>query len=180
MRKAFLRNPVDFTRISSSFSMSRKHPILNSIRAHKGTDYAAPQGTPVVAAGDGRITWASRNGSFGKLVVIQHGDRFETKYAHLNDYAKGVKKGARVRQGQVIGYVGSTGGATGPHLHYEFLMDGVHRNSRTIHDKLPKAESVPKDEWQRFQEHSQILLSQLEIHVSDTQNIALHTVAPQP
>ncbi len=179
MRKAFLRNPVDFTRISSGFSLSRKHPILNTIRAHKGTDYAAPRGTPVIAAGDGRITWASRNSSFGKLVVIQHGNRFETKYAHLNDYARGVKVGARVKQGQVIGYVGSTGAATGPHLHYEFLMDGVHRNSRTIHDKLPKAESVPESEKQRFREQSQILLSQLEVHVSNTRNIAMHTVRPE-
>lgn len=179
MRKAFLRNPVDFTRISDGFNPRRKHPILNTIRAHKGTDYAAPRGTPVVAAGDGRITWASRNGSFGKLVVVQHGEKFQTKYAHLNDYAKGVKTGSRVRQGQVIGYVGSTGGATGPHLHYEFLMDGVHRNSRTIHDKLPKAESVPDAEMQRFMEQSQILLAQLETHASTTRNIAQLTVNPK-
>jgi len=179
MRKAFLRNPVDFTRISDGFNPRRKHPILNTIRAHKGTDYAAPRGTPVVAAGDGRITWASRNGSFGKLVVVQHGEKFQTKYAHLNDYAKGVKKGSRVRQGQVIGYVGSTGGATGPHLHYEFLMDGVHRNSRTIHDKLPKAESVPGPEMQRFKEQSQIILAQLETHASTTRNIAQLPVNPK-
>ncbi len=115
MRKAFLRNPVDFTRISSSFNLRRKHPILNTIRAHKGTDYAAPRGTPVVATGDGRVTFAGRNGSFGKLVVIQHGERFQTKYAHLNGYANGIKKGKRIKQGQIIGYVGSTGGATGPH-----------------------------------------------------------------
>jgi len=179
MRKAFLRNPVDFTRISSSFSLSRKHPILNTIRAHKGTDYAAPTGTPVVAAGDGRITWAARNGSFGKLVVVQHGERFQTKYAHLNDYARGVKNGARVRQGQVIGYVGATGSATGPHLHYEFLMDGVHRNSRTIHEQLPKAESVPAKELPRFHDHSQALLARLEANTSDTRNIALNTVDSQ-
>jgi len=172
MRKAFLRNPVDFTRISDGFNPRRRHPILNTIRAHKGTDYAAPRGTPVVAAGDGRVTWAARNGSFGKLVVVQHGEKFQTKYAHLNDYAKGIKNGTRVRQGQIIGYVGSTGGATGPHLHYEFLMDGVHRNSRTIHDKLPKAESVPGKEMQRFKEHTQILLSQLEGYTSKTKNIA--------
>ena len=179
MRKAFLRNPVDFTRISSSFSLSRKHPILNTIRAHKGTDYAAPTGTPVVAAGDGRITWAAHNGSFGKLVVVQHGERFQTKYAHLNDYARGVKNGARVRQGQVIGYVGATGSATGPHLHYEFLMDGVHRNSRTIHEQLPKAESVPAKELPRFHDHSQALLARLEANTSDTRNIALNTVDSQ-
>jgi murein DD-endopeptidase MepM/ murein hydrolase activator NlpD len=179
MRKAFLRNPVDFTRISSNFSLNRKHPILNTIRAHKGTDYAAPRGTPVVAAGDGRVTWAGRNGSFGKLVVIQHGERFQTKYAHLTDYANGVKKGKRIMQGDIIGYVGTTGGATGPHLHYEFLMDGVHRNSRTIHDQLPKAKSVSPSELQRFQEHTQILLSQLENHASDTRNIAQHTVTAE-
>ena len=179
MRKAFLRNPVDFTRISSNFSLNRKHPILNTIRAHKGTDYASPRGTPVVAAGDGRVTWAGRNGSFGKLVVIQHGERFQTKYAHLTDYANGVKKGKRIMQGDIIGYVGTTGGATGPHLHYEFLMDGVHRNSRTIHDQLPKAKSVSPSELQRFQEHTQILLSQLENHASDTRNIAQHTVTAE-
>ena len=161
MRKAFLRNPVDFTRISSNFTLSRRHPILNTIRAHKGTDYAAPTGTPVVASADGRVTWASRNGSFGNLVVIKHGDRFETKYAHLSSYARGVRVGNRVQQGDIIGYVGMTGGATGPHLHYEFLIDGVHRNPRTVHDMLPKAESVPAEELDRFLQHSQILLAQL-------------------
>lgn len=161
MRKAFLQNPVDFTRISDGFSLSRKHPILNTIRAHKGTDYAAPKGTPVVATADGRVTYASNNGSFGKLVVIQHGDRFETKYAHLNGYAKGIKNGARVSQGQVIGYVGTTGSSTGPHLHYEFLMDGVHRNSRTIHDQLPKAIQLADDEMARFKEQTRVLISML-------------------
>lgn len=161
MRKAFIRNPVDFTRISSNFTLSRRHPILNTIRAHKGTDYAAPSGTPVVASGDGRVTWASRNGSFGNLVVIQHGERFETKYAHLSSYARGVRVGSRVKQGDIIGYVGSTGGATGPHLHYEFLIDGSHRNPRTVHDQLPKAESVPDEEMERFLQQSQILLTQL-------------------
>lgn len=161
MRKAFLQNPVDFTRISSGFSLSRKHPILNTIRAHKGIDYAAPKGTPVVATADGRVTFANTNGSFGKLVVIQHGERFQTKYAHLNGYAKGIKSGARVQQGQIIGYVGSTGSATGPHLHYEFLMDGIHRNYRTIHDQLPKAIKLPQDELARFEEQTRIMRSLL-------------------
>lgn len=169
MRKAFLLNPVDFTRISSNFSLSRKHPILNTIRAHKGTDYAAPKGTPVVATADGRITFASRKGSFGKLVVVQHGNRFETKYAHLNDYAKGIKSGARVKQGQVIGYVGATGSATGPHLHFEFLMDGVHRNSRTIHDSLPKAESIPVSEMEIFSQQTRVMLSMLQTKGSSLQ-----------
>tara|TARA_R110000824_G_scaffold156225_2_gene329263 strand:- start:11773 stop:13212 length:1440 start_codon:yes stop_codon:yes gene_type:complete len=162
MRKAFLRNPVDFTRISSNFTLSRRHPILNTIRAHKGTDYAAPTGTPVVAAGDGRVTWASRNGSFGNLVVVKHGDRFETKYAHLSSYARGIRVGSRVKQGDIIGYVGMTGGATGPHLHYEFLIDGAHRNPRTVHDQLPKAESVPVQEMERFRQQTQIILAQLD------------------
>jgi len=162
MRKAFLQNPVDFTRISSNFSLARKHPILNTIRAHKGTDYAAPTGTPVVSTAEGRVTFASRSGSFGKLVVIQHGDRFQTKYAHLNDYAKGIKAGVRVQQGQIIGYVGSTGSATGPHLHYEFLMDGVHRNWRTIQNQLPKSDAVPQEELTSFRQQTALLLSMLE------------------
>ena len=178
MRKAFLRNPVDFVRISSNFNLSRKHPILNTIRAHKGTDYAAPNGTPVVATSDGRVTWAARNGSFGKLVVIQHGDQFETKYAHLSSYASGIKNGARVKQGQIIGYVGATGGATGPHLHYEFLMNGVHRNARTIHDKLPKAESISADEMQRFKQQTQILLSRLDSFTDEQQSLAQNSHTP--
>lgn len=176
MRKAFIRNPVDFTRISSNFTLSRRHPILNTIRAHKGTDYAAPTGTPVVASGDGRVTWASRNGSFGNLVVIQHGERFETKYAHLSSYARGVRVGSRVKQGDIIGYVGATGGATGPHLHYEFLIDGVHRNPRTVHDQLPKAESVPAEEMDRFLQQSQILMARLN-EVNSAPTLAQNTVS---
>lgn len=162
MRKAFLQNPVDFTRISSNFSLARRHPILNTIRAHRGTDYAAPRGTPVVATSDGRVTFAGRNGSFGNLVVLQHGTRFETKYAHLNEFARGIKSGARVSQGQIIGYVGATGSATGPHLHYEFLMDGVHRNWRTVQDELPKAESIDPAGMDDFRSQTQVLLSLLD------------------
>ena len=117
MRKAFLRTPLDVFRISSNFSLARRHPILNTIRAHKGTDYAAPRGTPVRATSDGTVTWAAKNGSFGNLVVVKHRGGFETKYAHLNGFSNGIKKGVKVRQGDVIGYVGSTGSATGPHLH---------------------------------------------------------------
>lgn len=162
MRKAFLQNPVDFTRISSGFSLSRKHPILNTIRAHKGTDYAAPRGTPVVATSDGRVTFADRNGSYGKLIVIQHGERFVTKYAHLNAYEKNIKNGVRVRQGDVIGYVGSTGSATGPHLHYEFLVDGVHRDSRKIFDQLPRAESINSGEIADFHQQTSSYVALLE------------------
>jgi murein DD-endopeptidase MepM/ murein hydrolase activator NlpD len=150
MRKAFLRSPLDVFRISSNFNPNRRHPILNTIRAHKGTDYAAPRGTPIRATSDGKVSRASRYGSFGNLVILEHSGGFETKYAHLSKYGKGIKRGARVRQGDIIGYVGSTGGATGPHLHYEFLMSGVHKNPRTIIDKLPKAESIDGAELDRF------------------------------
>ena len=162
MRKAFLRNPLDVFRISSNFNPRRRHPILNTIRAHKGTDYAAPNGTPIRATGDGRIKRASRYGSFGNLVIIEHAGGFETKYAHLSRYHKNTKPGTRVRQGDVIGYVGSTGGATGPHLHYEFLVNGVHQNPRTILDKLPKAESIGPEEMRRFKNQTEQLLSQFE------------------
>ena len=158
MRKAFLRTPLDVFRISSNFSLNRKHPILNTIRAHKGTDYAAPKGTPVRATSDGVVTWAARNGSFGKLIVLQHRGQFETKYAHLNDYASGIKKGSRVRQGDIIGYVGQTGGATGPHLHYEFLIGGVHKDPRTIVGQLPQAVSLEPAELPRFKAQTQDLL----------------------
>ena len=162
MRKAFLRNPLDVFRISSNFNPRRRHPILNTIRAHKGTDYAAPTGTPIRATSDGRITRASRYGSFGNLVSIKHSGGFETKYAHLSRFASGISRGDRVKQGEVIGYVGSTGGATGPHLHYEFLVNGVHQNPRTILDKLPKAESIHPDEMALFSEQAEKLLRQFD------------------
>jgi len=158
MRKAFLRSPLDVFRISSNFNPNRRHPILNTIRAHKGTDYAAPRGTPIRATSDGTVTRASRYGSFGNLVIIKHTGGFETKYAHLSKYANGIRSGKRVRQGDIIGYVGSTGGATGPHLHYEFLMGGVHQNPRTIIDKLPKAESIDASKMDRFRTQTADLL----------------------
>jgi murein DD-endopeptidase MepM/ murein hydrolase activator NlpD len=161
MRKVFLLNPVEFTRISDGFNPARRHPILNTIRAHKGTDYAAPKGTEVIATADGKVTFVGRNGSFGKLVVIQHGDRFVTKYAHLNDYAKGLRVGTEVRQNDIIGYVGATGSATGPHLHYEFLMDGVHRNSQTILDQLPRAKAIAAAEMPRFRAQTSTFIALL-------------------
>lgn len=160
MQRAFLRNPLDVFRISSNFNPNRRHPILNTIRAHKGTDYAAPTGTPIRATADGTVTWAGRNGSFGNLVVIKHHGAFETKYAHLNTYANDVKKGSRVQQGQIIGYVGSTGSATGPHLHYEFLINGVHKNPRTVVDQLPQVVSLEESEMPRFRASTQTILEQ--------------------
>ena len=150
MRKAFLLAPVDFSRISSNFNMRRLHPIYKTNRPHRGTDYAASTGTPVYAAGDGRVSKAGYSKANGNYVFIQHGEQYVTKYLHL--HKRKVKKGQRVSQSQVIGTVGSTGAATGPHLHYEFLMDGVHRNPRTIHKKLPKAKALPAAEMAQFRQ----------------------------
>ncbi|MCV6627542.1 MAG: peptidoglycan DD-metalloendopeptidase family protein [Cellvibrionaceae bacterium] len=159
MRKEFLRTPVDFARISSHFNLRRKHPVLNRIRAHKGTDYAAPRGTPIRAAGDGKIIHAGRKGGYGKAVILKHGGAYKTLYAHMSKYGKGIRTGKRVKQGQIIGYVGSTGLATGPHLHYEFHVNGRVRNPVTV--KLPKAKSIPKKERARFNKETQPMLAQM-------------------
>ncbi|GAA6172093.1 peptidoglycan DD-metalloendopeptidase family protein [Colwellia sp. KU-HH00111] len=140
MRKAFLRAPVNFKYISSSFKRKRFHPVQKRWKAHRGVDYAAKTGTPVVAAGNGKVIRATYDKYNGHHVFIQHGNGIETKYIHFSKRA--VKKGQRVKQGQVIGYVGSTGLAAGPHLHYEFLLNGVHRNPRTV--KLPDAKPIAK------------------------------------
>jgi murein DD-endopeptidase MepM/ murein hydrolase activator NlpD len=161
MRKTFLRTPVAFSRISSRFNTGRKHPILNRIRAHKGVDYAAARGTPVKATGAGKIVLRGKKGGYGKTVAIQHGSRYSTLYAHLNNYARGLKTGSRVQQGQIIGYVGSTGLATGPHLHYEFRVNGVHRNPLTV--KLPDAAPLPKKYRKDFKLATENLISQLEL-----------------
>ena len=160
MRKTFLRTPVAFSRISSRFNLARKHPILNRIRAHKGVDYAASRGTPITATGNGKIDWLGKKGGYGNTIVIQHGSKYSTLYAHLNSYGRGLKKGSRVRQGQIIGYVGSSGLASGPHLHYEFRVDGVHRNPLTV--KLPNAAPLPAKYRDQFKLASSNLLAQLE------------------
>ncbi|MDZ7783059.1 MAG: peptidoglycan DD-metalloendopeptidase family protein [Halioglobus sp.] len=159
MRKAFLMAPVDFTRISSNFNLRRLHPIYKVARPHRGTDYAAPRGTPVYAAGDGHVMETGYTRANGNYVFIKHGERYITKYLHLNK--RKVKRGQRVSQSEVIGTVGSTGAATGPHLHYEFLVNGVHRNPRTIHKKLPKAKSLAADELERFRESIDKVATQL-------------------
>ncbi|SDK49170.1 peptidoglycan DD-metalloendopeptidase family protein [Microbulbifer yueqingensis] len=160
MRKAFIRTPVDFARISSHFNPRRLHPIFKTRRPHNGTDYAAPRGTPVYAAGSGRVVKAGYSKANGNYVFIKHGDRYVTRYLHLTK--RKVKTGQRVKQRQVIGTVGSTGYATGPHLHYEFLVDGRHRNPATIVRKLPKAKSIPEAEMGRFRAQTQPLLAKLE------------------
>ena len=160
LRKAFLRAPLNFRRISSNFKLARKHPILGRMRAHKGTDYAASTGTPIYAAGDGKITFRGTKGGYGRTVIIKHGNSIETRYAHLSRYGR-YKRGQKVKQGQVIGYVGMSGLATGPHLHYEFIVSGVHRNPRTILDKLPKAKTLPKAEIARFESIAEPLIASL-------------------
>ena len=140
MRKAFLRAPVDFTRISSGFNLRRLHPITKQVRPHRGIDYAAPTGTPVFSVGEGRVVASGRSKANGNYVFIKHGESYTTKYLHL--HKRNVSKGQRVKQGQIIGQVGCTGLCTGPHLHYEFLVSGVHRNPRTIMQKLPKAKKL--------------------------------------
>ncbi len=160
MRKAFIRTPVDFARISSRFSTGRKHPVLNKIRAHKGVDYAAPRGTPIKATGDGKVILAGRKGGYGNTVIIQHGQRYRTLYAHMNGFAKGVRNGSQVKQGQIIGYVGTTGLSTGPHLHYEFQVNGVHVDP--LSQKLPMADPIAGSERQRFLQQSRPLLARMD------------------
>jgi len=161
MRKAFLRSPVKFSRISSRFSNKRWHPVLSKWRSHKGVDYAAARGTPIRAAGDGKIVSAGTNGGYGRQIRIQHGGRYTTVYGHLYRYAKGARAGKKVKQGQIIGYVGSSGLATGPHLHYEFRVNGVHRNPLTV--KLPEAKPVHPTYLSHFQENTQSYLSMLRL-----------------
>ncbi|MDH5231791.1 MAG: peptidoglycan DD-metalloendopeptidase family protein [Gammaproteobacteria bacterium] len=159
MRKAFLRTPVDFTRISSRFGR-RHHPILKKRKAHKGVDYAAPRGTPVRASGDGKIVHRGRRGGYGKTVIIQHGSSYSTLYAHLNSYVLKLGTGKRVKQGQVIGFVGSTGRATGPHLHYEFRVNGQHRDPLRV--KLPQAQPISAAYKDDFMLKSKQLLALLD------------------
>ena len=159
MNKAFLRMPIEFARISSGFSLNRLHPVLNTIRAHKGTDYAASTGTPIRTTGDGKVILAGRKGGYGNCVIIQHGQGYETLYGHMSNFAKGIKTGSRVSQGQVIGYVGQTGLASGPHLHYEFHVNGTVRNPVTV--SLPQAIGIAATEKDRFMATTQTLVSQL-------------------
>lgn len=161
LRKAFLRSPVNFSRISSRFTTSRYHPILHKIRSHKGVDYAASRGTPVRASGDGKVIFKGRKGGYGNAIVLKHGSRYTTLYGHLNSFNKHIRSGGRVKQGQVIGYVGSTGLASGPHLHYEFRVNGVHRNPLTV--KFPSTNPVPKRYRDNFALNTQGYVAQLDV-----------------
>jgi murein DD-endopeptidase MepM/ murein hydrolase activator NlpD len=165
LRKSFLRAPVNFKYISSNFNPNRFHPIQKRYKPHNGIDYRAAKGTPVLAAGDGKVIQAGYNRFNGNYVFIQHGEKYTTKYLHFSKIA--VKNGAKVRQGQVIGYVGATGMAEAPHLHYEFLVDGVHRNPRTV--TLPKAEPIDKKEASAFA----VLASQRLEQINNSKRIML-------
>ena len=173
MRKTFLRTPLDIFRISSGFNLRRKHPIHKKIMAHRGVDYAAPRGTPVYAAGAGKVIEAGYSKANGNYVFLQHGQTYVTKYLHLNK--KKVRKGQTVKQKQLIGTVGSTGYSTGPHLHYEFLVNGVHRNPRTV--KLPQAKPIVTSEKIAFQAAITPILVELAQYQQRTQ-LALKESVP--
>ena len=160
LRQAFIRAPVAFNRVSSDFNPRRKHPVTGQVRPHNGIDYAAATGTPVMASGDGRVVRSGYSELNGNYIFIQHGERYMTKYLHLN--RREVQQGARVRQGQRIGTVGATGRVTGPHLHYEFLVDGTHRNPRTV--DLPTAESLPKAQLAEFTQIVEQRFAQISHH----------------
>lgn len=159
LKTSFLRTPVEFTRISSRFSAGRMHPVLGKMRAHKGVDYAAPTGTPIYAAGDAKVEFRGVKNGFGNVVILQHGGQYSTVYGHMSRFAAGLSNGQRVRQGQLIGYVGSTGLATGPHLHYEFRINGQHRDPLSV--TLPKPEPLPATELAKFRQLTQPMLAQL-------------------
>jgi len=159
MSKAFLRAPLDFTRVSSNFNPNRKHPILNTIRAHRGVDYAAPKGTKIKASGNGKITFKGVKSGYGNVIILQHGDNITTLYAHMSDFNSTLKTGQRVEQNQVIGYVGSSGLATAPHLHYEYRIDGIHKNPRTV--ELPQAKPIQNEYKEDFLMKSGSIINEL-------------------
>ncbi len=159
LRKAFLQTPMDFAKISSHFDLHRRHPILNTIRAHKGVDYSAAIGTPVKSTADGRISFRGEKNGYGNVVEIDHGQKYSTLYAHLSGFKANLKRGSIIRQGDVIGYVGNTGLATGPHLHYEFRVNGEHINPLTA--KLPRSMPMDSALLAKFKQQTQPLIAEL-------------------
>jgi murein DD-endopeptidase MepM/ murein hydrolase activator NlpD len=174
VRKAFLRAPLNFTRISSNFNPNRQHPVLNTIRAHRGVDYAAPTGTQIRASGDGKVLFRGVQGGYGNTIVLQHGGNITTLYGHLSRFGN-ARAGARVNQGDVIGYVGRSGLATGPHLHYEYRVNGAHRNPRTV--SLPPADPIPAEQQTAFQAATEPLWRQLDGYL---RSASTTTQAAQP
>lgn len=159
LRREFLRSPLKFSRISSGFSRSRYHPVLKKWRAHKGVDYAAPRGTPVRATANGTVAVSTRQRGYGKLIILKHRGRYSTAYAHLSAFTKGLRKGKRVNQGDIIGYVGSTGMVTGPHLHYEFRINGVQRNPQRV--VMPAAIPLSDKNIPAFKKYAKPLMARL-------------------
>lgn len=161
VRKAFLRSPLAFSRITSRYSNRRFHPILRKWRAHRGIDFGAPTGTPVRATANGWVRFSGRKGGYGNLIELRHANGYGTRYAHLSRFAKGLRRGARIEQGQVIGFVGQTGLASGPHLHYEFLVNGAQRNPLKL--ALPPGPPITQALRGDFKAHSASLLSRLDM-----------------
>lgn len=161
LHKSFLRSPLEFTRISSGFSLGRFHPILQRMRAHKGVDMAAPTGTRIKASGDAVVEFSGQKGGYGNMIILKHANGISTVYGHLSRFADGLHRGEKVAQGEVIGYVGMTGLATGPHLHYEFLVNGENRDPMTV--ALPKASPIPANKLAEFSAVSNQLTAQLNL-----------------
>jgi len=166
IRKAFLRSPVNYTRITSRFSASRRHPKLHTFRAHRGVDYAAARGTPIKAAGDAKVAFIGRKGGYGKTIVLRHGATYTTLYAHMSRFARGLRRGQSVSQGQTIGYIGSTGLATGPHLHYEFRVRNIQRNPLRVN--LPGAAPIEKKYAKDFRANARDLVARLDVVANPT------------
>ena len=166
MRKAFLRTPVDFARISSRFTSARFHPVLHKMRAHKGVDYAAARGTPIKATADGSVEYLGNKGGYGRVIILRHGNKQTTLYAHLDRFGKNVRSGGRVSQGQIIGYVGSSGLASGPHLHYEFRVNGMHVDPLKV--KTAQADPIAAAEKQAFLLEANRLVAMLDSYSGRT------------
>ena len=160
IKKAFLKTPVEFSYISSHYNLKRKHPVLSKIRAHTGVDYAAPIGTPVRSTSSGTVSFIGNKGGYGKLIEIKHSEDYSTRYAHLSKFNPRLSNGSKVEQGETIGYVGQTGLATGPHLHYEFRVGGNHTNPLTV--KLPDAKPISEVEKEEFFDHAIKMINRLD------------------
>jgi murein DD-endopeptidase MepM/ murein hydrolase activator NlpD len=161
MRKAFLRSPIEFSRVTSGFSRSRYHPVLKTWRAHKGIDYGAPSGTRVRATADGVVTFVGVKGGYGKTVTVRHPNGYATLYAHLSGFGESLRRGKRVVQGEVVGFVGSTGLATGPHLHYEFHVNGVHQNPMRL--AMPPGPPITPERRPAFEEAARPMFARLDM-----------------
>ena len=166
IRKAFLRSPLEFSRVTSGFTTARFHPILQQWRAHKGVDYGAPIGTRVKATGDAVVDFVGNQGGYGRVVILRHQGTYTTVYGHLSGFAAGLRKGGRVSQGEVIGYVGASGWATGPHLHYEFRINNVHQNPLAI--ALPEAPPLAAGQLAQFVDYARQVASRLDLYSGNT------------